>query len=578
MGQEDASREGRIPSPDADTVGSMTDVSPGPQRVLAIGLDAAEPTLLRSMMTAGELPHLSALRDRGSWTALENVRSFRSESVWTAFVTGRPSQDHDYWTNVGFDPDTYGVCDVGASGLAPFWSDHRTGPTIVFDVPHTTLHADDDSLMGTAWGAHSPLYPRAGRPHGLLDEIDQRFGPHPAWGADEVSCWFDEDYLVRLRDALVEGPARRGEIVRWLWARQPEWRLTVTAFSESHSIGHHGWHGIDPTNPAAAAATAALAGDAVHRVYRAIDAEVGRLTAAAPDGTAVVVFSLHGMQTNTNDVPSTVLLPELLLRLTTGERRLVGRDDRRWTERPVTQPRFSWGQELALRQRGSLLERVAAGALDRMPPRLARAALELRSRVAGSAPPRDRFVDPEPPGEPAIPVADHRRPIDWQPPVQYQDRWPQMWAFALPTFSDAHVRLNVAGRESNGTIPPERYEQALDDLERQLRRCTDPRTGRPAVADTERVRDDDPLGSGGPPADLVVYWVPGLEAIDHPEAGRIGPVPMLRTGEHSSNGFCVVADGQVGAHQQEQAVRPASVVTDTILDLLGAVPAATPPR
>jgi predicted AlkP superfamily phosphohydrolase/phosphomutase len=540
----------------------------GPRsRVLAIGVDAAEPWLVEEMIADGSLPSLSALRDSGRFAHLENQRAYRSEALWTAFTTGQGPESNGYWTNVGFDPSTYDVFDMGASGLPGFWSGPDRGRSIIFDVPHTTIRDDDDAVICTGWGCHSPLYPRASNPPGLLAEIDERFGPHPAWGADETSCWFDADYLAQLEAALLAGPAARGRVLRWLWDRYPDWQFTLTVFSETHSAGHHGWHGIDTTHPAAAAPTAAAAGAMVRSVLRAVDAEVGELVRAAPHGTTVVVFSLHGMRGNTNDVPSLVLLPELLARLSLGQEFLVERDVDAWEERGYLLPRFSWGQELAVRYREGGVHDLMATALDRLPPRLSTAALDVRHRLTGSAPPHDRFHIGEVPHESRPPQGSFVRSLDWQPTVHYRPHWPAMTAFALPTFSDAHVRLNVVGREARGIVALEDYDVVLDRLIEELHTTVDVRTGKPAVDDVDTPRRKDPLSLSGPPSDLIVYWNPGIEAIEHPTAGRIGPVPFLRTGEHTSNGFCLVAgEGQEAGSAGDV---PVASLYATIHELLG---------
>ena len=88
--------------------------------------------------------------------------------------------------------------------------------------------------------------------------------------------------------------------------------------SEPHSAGHHMWHGIDPSHPLHQAPTAEQARRRLIEVYDAVDAEIGRLIDGLPADTSVAVFAVHGMQPNANDVPSMVLLPELLHRITFG--------------------------------------------------------------------------------------------------------------------------------------------------------------------------------------------------------------------------------------------------------------------
>ena len=136
----------------------------------------------------------------------------------------------------------------------------------------------------------------------------------------------------------------------------------------------------------------------------------------------------------------------------------------------------------------------------------------------------------------------------------------------LPTFSDAHVRINVAGRERDGRVPIDEFGAACDRFEEFVRRCTNPRTGRPAVDQVLRMRDH-PLEPNAPDGDLVVVWAEPVDALEHPDLGIVGPLPFQRTGEHSPNGFAFVA--APGVERQDVGCRSAFDVTPTILALLG---------
>ena len=87
--------------------------------------------------------------------------------------------------------------------------------------------------------------------------------------------------------------------------------LVVTG--ESHSAAEAFWHGIDADHPLHDVASAAAAANSMTEVYRATDRFVADVVDAAGADT-VVVFSMGGMGPNQSDVPSMVLLPELLLR------------------------------------------------------------------------------------------------------------------------------------------------------------------------------------------------------------------------------------------------------------------------
>jgi predicted AlkP superfamily phosphohydrolase/phosphomutase len=549
-------------------------------RVAAIGLDAAEWSFVERLIQQGQLPNLAKIRDRSAECRLRNVVAYRSELPYTQFVTGKEAATNRYWSTVGFDPLTYTASEVGAHHARPFYALGSGVKVIAFDVPHSVLADDVDGVQITAWGAHSPQYPRAARPAGLLRQIDAKFGVHPAFDNDYAGSWYQPQFIENLANCLTTGAVRRVDIAQWL-QQEYEWDLLLTVMSESHSSGHHMWHGADEGHVLHDASTAQLARDSITRVYRCLDEQVGRFSDGLPDDTVLIVFAVHGMQVNQNDVPSIALLPELLYRLNFGHSLLGGRPIGRWRRNgcpPVMpDPHMLWTNYVRGAVASTPLERVRRDMRLALPPHVVQLARQLRRRLRGQVEPRDPWdlgtehIAPESDMSPEE-MAASRNSLDWQFPSAYRQYWPQMRAFVLPTFSDAHVRLNIRGRERDGMIDLEDYESACRDLEREIRSCRDVRTGKSVVDEVIRMRDTEPMDPEGPDSDLVVVWSTPVDAIEHPRAGVIGPMPFQRTGEHSSNGWAFISGpgvepGDVGEHS-------AFDLPPTILTLLGAdVPA-----
>jgi predicted AlkP superfamily phosphohydrolase/phosphomutase len=547
-------------------------------RVAAIGIDAAEWTLMEELFATGDLPHLAALRARSAVARLDDQLDYRTGLVWEHFLTGRGAAGNHRWAAVEFDPATYDVWQEGARGVVPFYAAEPPLRAVIFDVPYATPAAAVDGAVVVGWGGHDPGYPRASEPQGLLREIDARFGPHPACGNDYEIVWYRPDAIDRLCDGLIVGTRRRADIASWLLRRYPDWQLFVTVLSEPHSAGEQLWHGIDPTHPAASTSTADLAGRRLREVYRAVDDAVGRLVAGFDDDVVTVVFSMHGAAGNGADVPSMVLLPELLWRLQTGTSRFVDRTGLgdAGSDRPVV-PDRGWTPyvQRSLRPTPSVFARTRAT----VAARVADARLRLRNRLAHRTPAEDAEVvgvlgHPIPPETELRPdeVGVPRSSVDWQIPLEYRASWPRLEAFALPTFYDGRIRLNVEGRERDGVVAPGDYEQVCERIEREVRASRDGHTGEPLVARIDRLRSDDPMARGGPDADLQVVWAGATDTLVHPVAGRIGPVPYRRTGAHSPRGFAFVAGP--GIEASDLGTRSALDVTATLVEFLGRPPVA----
>ncbi|HEX4778307.1 MAG TPA: hypothetical protein VFW74_16140 [Acidimicrobiia bacterium] len=541
-------------------------------RVVAIGLDSGSREIVDALARQGTLPALGRLRGRAARFGLRSGPAHRHGMLWPQFVTGRPARLDGEWLRMTFDPADYGAYQEPAlsrtGGSPPFWDRARV-PTTVFDVPRTTCGGP--GVQVTAWGAHAPLHPRAANPAGLLDELDARFGVHPGCGNDYECGWHDPSRLEHLTRGLVDGARRRGRIARHLQDRFPS-ELFVTAMSETHSLSEFAWHGVDREHPLAPD-RGAHAARLLTRVYRAIDDAIGELVDHAGSDTDVVVFSLDGIRPGHGDLPSIVLLPELMHRLAFGTGLLRDPDQDAWRRAgfPPVVPRRG------LPWRLSMDEYLVDGGTPGMRTRITHHPAYQRVRrtaPARLAMTRLRGVQHGALGLP-IPGESHagdgatrREPMGEVLFIgNYQPHWHRMPAFALPTFGDGYVRVNLEGRERHGVVAPADYARTCGELERMLGAIRNPRTGRRAVLDVERV-DGDPLDrSVDRYADLVVRWSEPIDAFEHPAVGTIGPFPLHRTGTHADGGFAWIAGPGVAPGDRGEG--SVADLPPTMLDLLG---------
>jgi hypothetical protein len=138
--------------------------------------------------------------------------------------------------------------------------------------------------------------------------------------------------------------------------------------------------------------------------------------------------------------------------------------------------------------------------------------------------------------------------------------------FALPSFSDGRVRINLAGREREGIILPGDYDTVCDEIESLLTECRDLRTGEPVVDQIDRYRGD-PLKLGPTESDLVIVWRGATLGFEHPRLGRIGPLPYRRTGGHTGPYGVAYFAGE-GIAAADYGVASSFDVVPTITELL----------
>jgi predicted AlkP superfamily phosphohydrolase/phosphomutase len=523
--------------------------------VIAIGLDATDPVLLERWLDAGYLPNLDRLRRSGSYARLTTFPYCRAEASNTTFLTGCAPHTHGYWSPFRYHPD-YRVeqTPYPFSDFKPFYGLGDDYRVCVFDMPQSKLTDAVNGIQVLGWGAHSPRCPSHSSPPEVFDQITAKHGTHPTYKHDDVHSMGDGKAMLQLKKGLKTGIARRIAICKDLLARE-RWDLFLTYFSELHSGQHYFWHLSQPDHPLYPS-FATPGEDPLLEVFQEVDRAVGEIVDAAPPDATVMIFSDHGMESNTTDIPSMVFLPELLYRLA-----FPGR----------------YG--------------LACGTPGAPPPDMLRPSPDRswRATLYGlkyDPNPLTRWLRRHTPtswfhynvekrlGQNTLPLCPDDCPLGAQPPMWYSPAWPTMPAFALPSFSEGYVRLNVEGRDASGVVRADDYDRQCGETIRLLEQLTDARTNLPVVRDVVRTRATafSPAHDRERPADadLIVMWCDRpVDVVDHPTAGRIGPVPFKRSGSHVHRGFFMA----VGAEIPRGAKLPDGHALDlapTIVRALGA--------
>jgi len=525
------------------------------RRVLAIGLDGYEQSLGDKLMAEGLLPGLKSLRSRSARFLLDHGAAARSGLAWEQVSSGQSPDVSGRWSAVYFDRDSYQVWQEGTS-LVPFTAS-LDARTVISDPPYFDLHQAPSVRGVTSWGAHDPGVPFVGRPAELTAEIQARFGAYPAQDCMYDVVWPSPDRTREMGDLLVKATEIRARAAGWLLQeRCPDWDLGFVVAGEIHSAIEALWHGIDATHPLHSCPSAGAAADGLRNVYRATDALVADLVAAFPDAS-VVAFAMGGMGPNRSDVASMILLSELLYRNTFHRPLLAEKES--WANAPRGLPMLDresdWSHDIKpLISRHLTARDLAHRAAIRLVPRSVRRIL--RRSLNGTSANSEGVV---------------RLPLEWMPACLYQPHWHAMRFFALPSFYDGRVRINLAGREGEGMVSPADYEAVCDGVESLVRQCRDVRTGESVVDRVERCGGRDPLQLGPTESDLVIVWRGAALGFEHPSLGRIGPLPYRRTGGHTGPyGMAYLAgDGIIAG---DYGVRSSFDVVPTIVELLGEKP------
>lgn len=532
--------------------------------VIAIGLDSAEPRVMEQWIRDGKLPTMQRIANRGVYGRLDNSHIYSAETPWTTFATGVKPERTGYYSPLRYHVDRYEVGTRAAyeyDEFPPFFalgSDYRV---CAFDLPQVRLIDPDkfpfSGVQVACWGAHSPQVSPGSNPPGLYEELVRKHGEHPALHRDYAVC-VDIKGTMRLESILNTGIERRAAICEDLLRRE-RWDLFTTVFGESHAAGHNFWQLSQPDHPLYEKLHRQVDHDPMLTCFQAMDTAIARIVDAAPDDAVIVVFSAHGMGPNTMDLPSGGFLPELLHRYSfQGEAALAEGDIDAPVPDHITEldwcywERHVWNTKVDSHPLRKFLRR-------KLPTRalaLIEDWLEKGSRL-----------------RPPVSSARKHISLSFQPAKWYEPLWPQMKAFALPSFSEGYVRINVKGREPQGMVDASDYHRVCDEVTELIERMRCSRTGVPMAAQIVRTREN-PMDTNPklPDADLVVVWQEeyAADAVDVPGYGRIGPVPHYRAGSHRPEGFLMACGDQlpVGAQLAERG--HAVQIAPTILELMGA--------
>jgi predicted AlkP superfamily phosphohydrolase/phosphomutase len=292
-------------------------------RVVLVGLDAADPSLMCDLALDGRLPNIAALLREAPGMRIANPDGVYVGAVWPTLFTGASPGRHGRTWPGRLQPGTYQVRPFRPSdlGAEPFWAPlARAGRRIaVLDVPHTEADPRLGITQVGEWGGHDPAVGFHASPSSLADDLVARFGRHPV--AADCDLYGAEGRLEELVRGLRTGVERKAELTRFL-LEQADWDLFFVVFGESHCVGHQCWHVHDRDHPRHDPALLGSMGDPLVDIYERLDAALGHVLAGAGHDSEIFVLLSHGMGPHYD---GTFLLVDLLRRL-----------ERTWNRQPST--------------------------------------------------------------------------------------------------------------------------------------------------------------------------------------------------------------------------------------------------
>lgn len=376
------------------------------KRVLLIGLDGFSPDLVEQWIEAGLLPNLERLEKQGALLPMTGVVPPITFPAWTSIVTGVNPGRHGIVDFTDVIPGRYAVRFMNSTDrrVPALWNCLSDANKSVCVLGVPGTYPPEPVNGILMGGFDSPV----------ADSIDASF-VYPASAYSKVRDWrFAEFQEHRIGASWYAGAlaslerkiAVKEKVALNLLMERP-WELFMVVFGEADTVSHHFWPLEDTRSPRHIVVSDAPA-HPVRRIYERLDATVGRLMEHAGEDTLVMVVSDHGFggaHVKALHINNFLAGQEWLFYARPG-RDVLKRAALRW---------------LPIRGRGRLF-RMFKGQAERA---------ESGSRFGG---------------------------IDWSRT--------RAWSEELDYFPS--VRLNLAGREPEGTVLPEHYENTVEALCRIL--------------------------------------------------------------------------------------------------------------
>ncbi len=262
------------------------------ERVLIIGLDCAEPSLVFDLWR-GYLPNLRRLMEQGAWTTMNSTTPPITIPAWSCMMTSK-------------DPGTLGIYgfrnrkDFTYAGLSFATSTAVKEPrlwdilgqagksSILLGVPGTYPVSPVNGAMVGCFLTPDPATNNYTYPASLRDEIDGVLGKNQY--RVDVSNYRTENKADLLRE-IYEMTDRRFALAKH-WIQTKPWDFFMLVEMGIDRVHHAFWRYFDPQHrkyePGSPYA------HAIRDYYLHVDQLIGELLDRLPARTAVIVVSDHG--------------------------------------------------------------------------------------------------------------------------------------------------------------------------------------------------------------------------------------------------------------------------------------------
>ncbi len=260
------------------------------KHVLIIGLDGGTFALIRPWAEQGYLPNLKRLLDQGVSCDLLSTLPPVTSPAWPSFMTGMNPGKHGVFDFIRPKGTTYDMVNSTSIQQPTVWdrlaaAGVRVG---VVNIPVTyPPHPLKDGFMIT--GLLSPRQGRISYPDDLIARYEKELGPYRIAPEVQYTRGQEDAFIADLREVIQQ----RGKYSVALMEHEP-WDVMMVVYGSTDIGSHALWHFADETHPQHNPDAPQHHKTSLRDVYALVDEQIGKMLAAAPEDTAVLVMSDHG--------------------------------------------------------------------------------------------------------------------------------------------------------------------------------------------------------------------------------------------------------------------------------------------
>lgn len=249
-------------------------------RILTVGIDGAEMSLIKEWIREGKLPNLEEIMENGAHGPLRSTIPPITGAAWSSFQTGTNPGKHGAFnwfkrSEGEYNAEPVTALDIKEPTLWRILNKYKKKVGLI-GVPVTTPPEPVDNFMIpgllTTKNAKVQSYPEDFIDHVKEIVPEFKFSPKEWTRGYSVDGWVEE---------MIEDIEKKTMLTKRLMLEQ-DWQFFMVHFMESDQVQHYLWHEL---------------GDSPHnilKIYQTIDWAIGELKEFLDEDDTLLVMSDHG--------------------------------------------------------------------------------------------------------------------------------------------------------------------------------------------------------------------------------------------------------------------------------------------